>query len=61
MDLLVVVDGCLIAAIEFKSKLGRLGTNYNNEQRKPSGSATDLWAAYRKGPSSPRLGLGSVT
>ena len=36
-DLLVVVDGCLIAAIEFKSQVGSFGNNYNDRTRKLSG------------------------
>lgn len=48
-DLLVVVDGCLIAAIEFKSQVGSFGNNYNNRTEEALGSATDLWAAYREG------------
>lgn len=47
-DLLVVVDGCLIAAIEFKSQVGSFGNNYNNRTEEAVGSATDLWAAYRE-------------
>jgi hypothetical protein len=48
-DLLVVVDGCLIAAIEFKSQIGSFGNNYNNRTEEAIGSATDIWAAYREG------------
>ena len=35
-DLLVVVDGCLIAAIEFKSQVGSFGNNYNNRTEEGS-------------------------
>jgi Restriction endonuclease XhoI len=52
-DLLVVVDGCLIAAIEFKSQVGSFGNNYNNRTEEALGSATDLWAAYREGAFKP--------
>ena len=52
-DLLVVVDGCLIAAIEFKSQVGSFGNNYNNRTEEALGSATDIWAAYREGAFSP--------
>jgi hypothetical protein len=52
-DLLVVVDGCLIAAIEFKSQVGSFGNNYNNRTEEAVGSATDLWAAYREGAFKP--------
>lgn len=52
-DLLVVVDGCLIAAIEFKSQVGSFGNNYNNRTEEALGSATDIWAAYREGAFKP--------
>jgi hypothetical protein len=52
-DLLVVVDGCLIAAIEFKSQVGSFGNNYNNRTEEALGSATDIWAAYREGAFAP--------
>jgi len=52
-DLLVVVDGCLIAAMEFKSQVGSFGNNFNNRTEEALGSATDLWAAYREGAFSP--------
>lgn len=48
-DLLIVVDGRLIAGIEFKSQVGSFGNNYNNRTEEAIGSATDLWAAYREG------------
>jgi hypothetical protein len=52
-DLLVVVDGCLIAAIEFKSQVGSFGNNFNNRTEEAFGSAADLWAAYREGAFKP--------
>ena len=52
-DLLVVVEGRLIAAIEFKSQVGSFGNNYNNRTEEALGSATDIWAAYREGAFSP--------
>jgi len=52
-DLLVVVEGCLIAAIEFKSQVGSFGNNYNNRTEEALGSATDIWAAYREGAFKP--------
>lgn len=52
-DLLVVVDGCLIAAVEFKSQVGSFGNNFNNRTEEALGSATDLWAAYREGAFAP--------
>lgn len=52
-DLLVVVENCLIAAIEFKSQIGSFGNNFNNRTEEALGSATDLWAAYREGAFAP--------
>lgn len=52
-DLLVVVDGCLIAAMEFKSQVGSFGNNFNNRTEEALGSATDIWAAYREGAFAP--------
>lgn len=48
-DLLVVSDGALVAAAEFKSQVGSFGNNYNNRTEEALGSATDLHAAYREG------------
>jgi hypothetical protein len=52
-DLLVVVDGQLLAGIEFKSQVGSFGNNYNNRTEEAIGSATDIWAAYREGAFKP--------
>lgn len=52
-DLLIVVEGRLIAGIEFKSQIGSFGNNYNNRTEEAIGSATDLWAAYREGAFKP--------
>ena len=52
-DLLVVVDGELLAGIEFKSQVGSFGNNYNNRTEEAIGSATDIWAAYREGAFKP--------
>ena len=53
-DLLVVMDGHLLASIEFKSQVGpSFGNNYNNRTEESLGNATDLWAAYREGAFSP--------
>ncbi len=52
-DLLVVVDGQLLAGIEFKSQVGSFGNNYNNRAEEAIGSACDLWAAYREGAFKP--------
>ena len=49
-DLVVVVDGLLLAALEFKSQVGpSFGNNYNNRTEEALGSATDLITAYREG------------
>ena len=49
-DLLAVVDGHLIASIEFKSQVGpSFGNNYNNRTEEALGNAQDLWTAYEKG------------
>jgi len=59
-DLLVVIDGILLASIEFKTQVGSFGNNYNNRTEEAIGNATDLWAAYREGAfkASPRPWLG---
>ncbi len=60
-DLLVVIDGHLLASIEFKSQVGpSFGNNYNNRTEEALGSATDVWAAYREGAfrDSPKPWLG---
>lgn len=49
-DLVVVHDGELLAALEFKSQVGpSFGNNFNNRTEEALGSATDIWAAYREG------------
>lgn len=52
-DLLIVVEGELVAAVEFKSQIGSFGNNFNNRVEEAIGSATDLWAAYREGAFKP--------
>ena len=53
-DLLVIVEGMLVAAIEFKSQIGpSFGNNFNNRTEEAIGSASDLWAAYREGAFKP--------
>jgi hypothetical protein len=53
-DLVVVHEGELIAAIEFKSQIGpSFGNNFNNRTEEALGSATDIWAAYREGAFKP--------
>ncbi|HXZ44838.1 MAG TPA: PaeR7I family type II restriction endonuclease, partial [archaeon] len=49
-DLVVVVDGRLLATLEFKAQVGpSFGNNYNNRTEEALGNATDYWAAYREG------------
>jgi hypothetical protein len=49
-DLLVINDGKLIAAIEFKSHVGpSFGNNFNNRTEEAIGTSHDIWTAYREG------------
>ena len=49
-DLLVMVEGRLVAAVELKSQVGpSFGNNYNNRTEEAIGTAHDLWTAYREG------------
>jgi hypothetical protein len=49
-DLIVVSDGQLVTAMEFKSQVGpSFGNNFNNRSEEAIGSATDIWIAYREG------------
>lgn len=49
-DMLVVQDGELVAALEFKSQVGpSFGNNFNNRTEEAIGTAHDLWTAYREG------------
>jgi len=49
-DIIVLVDGNLIAAIELKSQIGpSFGNNFNNRTEEALGTAMDLWTAYREG------------
>jgi hypothetical protein len=49
-DLLVVADGQLLLAVEFKSQVGpSFGNNYNNRTEEAIGNAEDIWTAYREG------------
>jgi hypothetical protein len=49
-DLVIVMDGKLIAAIEAKSQIGpSFGNNFNNRTEEAMGSALDVWTAYREG------------
>jgi hypothetical protein len=49
-DLIVVSEGQLVTAMEFKSQVGpSFGNNFNNRCEEAIGSATDIWIAYREG------------
>lgn len=54
-DLLIVRDGNLIAAMEFKSQVGSFGNNFNNRTEEALGNATDIWAAFREGAFAPSV------
>ena len=55
-DLVVVADGRLVLAMEFKSQVGKsIGNNVNNRAEEAVGSATDLWKAYREGRAGPPI------
>lgn len=47
-DLVVIYEGILVAAIEFKSQVGSVGKNYNNRFEEALGSATDVHAAQEE-------------
>ena len=49
-DVLVMNDGRLVAALEFKSQVGpSFGNNFNNRAEEAIGTALDFWTAYREG------------
>ncbi|OYT93440.1 MAG: restriction endonuclease [Burkholderiales bacterium PBB3] len=49
-DLLVMNDGYLVAALEFKSNVGpSFSNNFNNRTEEAIGTSHDLWTAYREG------------
>jgi hypothetical protein len=54
-DLLIVREGKLIAAMEFKSQVGSFGNNFNNRTEEALGNAADIWAAFREGAFAPSL------
>ena len=54
-DLLIIVNGMLVAAIEFKTQVGSFGNNFNNRTEEALGNATDIKAAYREGAFKPSL------
>jgi hypothetical protein len=48
-DLLIVNQGRLVAALEFKSQVGpSFGNNFNNRTEEAIGNAHDFWTAYRE-------------
>jgi len=47
-DLIVVVEGNLLIALELKSLPTSFGNNSNNRVEEALGSAADLWKAYQK-------------
>jgi hypothetical protein len=48
-DMLVLNNGRLVAAIEFKSQVGpSFGNNFNNRTEEAIGTAHDFWTAYRE-------------
>lgn len=49
-DLVVVSEGQLALAMEFKSQAGKsIGNNVNNRSEEAVGSAKDIWTAFREG------------
>lgn len=48
-DLVALVDGVLLAVVEFKSQVGSFGNNFNNRTEEAIGSAADILTAYREG------------
>lgn len=49
-DLIVISEGQLVLAMEFKSQVGpSFGNNFNNRSEEAIGSATDIWVAFREG------------
>lgn len=52
-DIVAVVDGVLLAVVEFKSQVGSFGNNFNNRTEEAIGNATDIQTAYREGAFQP--------
>ena len=49
-DLVIMREGRLVAAVEFKSQVGpSFGNNFNNRTEEAIGTAVDLQTAYREG------------
>lgn len=59
-DLVALVDGTLLAVVEFKSQVGSFGNNFNNRTEEALGNSTDILTAYREGAfkGSPRPWVG---
>jgi hypothetical protein len=48
-DLIVISNGALVLAMEFKSQAGKaIGNNVNNRSEEAVGSAKDIWTAFRE-------------
>lgn len=45
-DVLIVHEGRLLAAVEFKSQVGSFGNNFNNRSEESIGVAHDFWTAH---------------
>jgi Restriction endonuclease XhoI len=54
-DVVVLSERNLIAVVEVKSQVGSFGNNFNNRIEEALGSATDFWAAYKKGVFKPTI------
>ena len=49
-DMLIMNQGSLVGAIEFKSQVGpSFGNNFNNRTEEAIGTAVDFWKSYREG------------
>lgn len=49
-DLIILNQGRLVAALEFKSQVGpSFGNNFNNRTEEALGTAVDFWTAFREG------------
>ncbi|HET9176950.1 MAG TPA: PaeR7I family type II restriction endonuclease [Terriglobia bacterium] len=59
-DLVALIDGTLLAVVEFKSQVGSFGNNFNNRTEEALGNSTDILTAYREGAfkGSPRPWVG---
>jgi hypothetical protein len=55
-DLIVIAEGQLVLAMEFKSQVGpSFGNNFNNRSEEVLGNASCIWTAFREG----RFGVGA--